>query len=457
MRERRFAVLLVCCLGLGLRAQEVLHESLTDRAKWTHKGGPPAWTDGVKNAAAHFGKVDRLNASADLDWRRNAPLVLDPGTYVATVRFAKIQDNVGAAPLDFQVVTASGTFKLTIPVAEQKVGSFVSSRALVFRVDQKSPTIFTLRNVDKKIVKRNYLFDSFHVGRIDFDQVVVYESLGRRWGHAWGCPHYSKEVRDKESAFGFVERLNQRWSSLCGSGQANLWWFDWTSGVYKLQAATYTANLRVKKIVSAMGAADFRIRVERRTPPGNWLKFHEIVFPAAAQKVGRYVYSPDLTFQVTPITATDEWRFKWQHLGGMAKENMHIDAFVIRRGALEPIGQGCRTSLGELELTGQIPVVNRPADLVATNVPGAVIFTFGTKQTKLDLTSLGMPGCTAYTTPIASVGAGSTSGRARFAFRVPNNIWLIGKTYFNQAFGVDPKANTLGLASSNGRRAVIGF
>jgi hypothetical protein len=48
-------------------------------------------------------------------------------------------------------------------------------------------------------------------------------------------------------------------------------------------------------------------------------------------------------------------------------------------------------------------------------------------------------------------------GSAVWQFAVPNVPNAPGATFYNQAFVFDPTANALGLTTSNGGQATIGF
>ncbi len=89
--------------------------------------------------------------------------------------------------------------------------------------------------------------------------------------------------------------------------------------------------------------------------------------------------------------------------------------------------------------------------------PGAPAVLFvGAQPTAIDLTGIGMPGCRLLTTPIATLStvAGPT-GRLLLPFPVPPLPPLVGQVVHVQWAVVDPTANALGIATSDGLR--LGF
>src|SRR5262245_24034593 len=110
-----------------------------------------------------------------------------------------------------------------------------------------------------------------------------------------------------------------------------------------------------------------------------------------------------------------------------------------------------------------VPSIGNPLfALVASNVPAAVplaFFAFGSTALNpgVDLTVIGMAGCASYTTldfgllgPSVAVG-----GSASFSLPIPNDPALSGTAIASQAASITP-ATTLGLATSNGLRLVLG-
>jgi len=436
-------------------AQQVLFESFTDHKVWTHTGTSPAWKDGVADTNALFGKVDQLVTSNELKYTRTA-VTLEAGTYVAWARFAKQQSGLNAQDITLRV---SGPVNATLvtPIADQAPpDTYIFTKALVFTLNAKLPVVFSLENTDKTKTKQNYAFDAFHLGRSPFGKVVHIESMGRRWGHAWGCPHYSKEIADKESPFGFVERLNQRWSSSCGSGSANLWWFDWNSKPFTLLPGTYTANLRLKKIVSISGQADFGYILKKSTDGGNtWTKDQTMTWKAVTQVVGRYVNSPNMTIKVT--SPLHQWKLQLTHTCCFAKENFHIDSMAVRRGTYSDIGAGCNNAP---ILTGDIPQTGEPFEVMLSGVPAAqigVLF-FGFSTAKIDLGGLGLTGCTLYTLPGLTfpLVPSNNNNWVSLTLPIPNDPNLINGKFYNQALSLQTKAPVKFMSATNAAEGVIG-
>jgi hypothetical protein len=57
--------------------------------------------------------------------------------------------------------------------------------------------------------------------------------------------------------------------------------------------------------------------------------------------------------------------------------------------------------------------------------------------------------------PAPTTGSGAGSGRATFAWEIPNIPALQGLTVYLSALVLEPSVNTLGLTNSSGLRAVI--
>jgi hypothetical protein len=74
-----------------------------------------------------------------------------------------------------------------------------------------------------------------------------------------------------------------------------------------------------------------------------------------------------------------------------------------------------------------------------------------------DLAGYGAPGCDVLMAPFdTSVLFADAAGATNLQYDIPNNIYALGLHFYNQAFVVDPLANALGLAVSNGGHGLIG-
>lgn len=124
-------------------------------------------------------------------------------------------------------------------------------------------------------------------------------------------------------------------------------------------------------------------------------------------------------------------------------------------------GDGCAGTLGEPRLataepwtlpwlgsTMQIEVEGAPQSvaILATGLDDRLA---GATPLPLDLSSLGMPGCSLRTAPDVvtfGLGAGTSVG---FAVPVPNRLPLVSLRFYQQALVLDPAANAAGLVLSN--------
>ena len=74
----------------------------------------------------------------------------------------------------------------------------------------------------------------------------------------------------------------------------------------------------------------------------------------------------------------------------------------------------------------------------------------------LDLTPIGMTGCTLHTGVDMVVALTANQGVASWAVPIPADPGLVGSTLFQQALIVDQGANALGVTTSNAGEVRIG-
>lgn len=74
-----------------------------------------------------------------------------------------------------------------------------------------------------------------------------------------------------------------------------------------------------------------------------------------------------------------------------------------------------------------------------------------------DLTPFGAPGCSLLVeNGIASTMLTNTAGAANLQYTLPYNIYVLGQSFYNQAFVFDPAANAFGFVASNAGHGVFG-
>lgn len=89
---------------------------------------------------------------------------------------------------------------------------------------------------------------------------------------------------------------------------------------------------------------------------------------------------------------------------------------------------------------------------------------FGTSATQwngialpLDLAAFGAPGCSLLVENlIASALLTNSSGATDLQYTLPYNIYVLGQSFYNQAFVFDPTANAFGFVASNAGHGVFG-
>lgn len=139
----------------------------------------------------------------------------------------------------------------------------------------------------------------------------------------------------------------------------------------------------------------------------------------------------------------------------------------VGRGArFAPFGTSCAGTLGAptLAQSGNIPpALGAVFGLTVDNMPNGVAFlSFGTSDAlfgglplPLDLSILGMNGCSLYTEIVSTlqlIGLPSAS----IALPIPLDPTLLGGVIYSQALVGDPAANQIGLTSTNGGRIRFG-
>ena len=75
----------------------------------------------------------------------------------------------------------------------------------------------------------------------------------------------------------------------------------------------------------------------------------------------------------------------------------------------------------------------------------------------LDLTGIGMPGCTLDLQILINEVVPAVQGEGQWSLAIPNDpIWL-GFSIYHQAIGLDPAANAFGFITSNVGNATVGI
>ncbi|MEZ5988024.1 MAG: hypothetical protein R3F30_02640 [Planctomycetota bacterium] len=151
-----------------------------------------------------------------------------------------------------------------------------------------------------------------------------------------------------------------------------------------------------------------------------------------------YWHSPTATAWSGPFT-TQKWAFRIDCAGSNSVP------------ALSATGLPKPNTKFSIDLSNALP--SSAAGLVF----GASNTVWGPIKLPLDLTPAGASGCNLLVSfDNLLIAPTDTSGNASVGLPVPNDAKLMGINFFNQFFVVDPKANGLGLAFSNGGNGVIG-
>jgi hypothetical protein len=270
------------------------------------------------------------------------------------------------------------------------------------------------------------------IGTWEWDGVAWHPGAGGE-GYAWfrGMSYDSRRqaVVAIQPLSGFFEWTSSRWvqkeSAFVGHTAA----YDASLG--EVIALSFLSN---SELISWNGSRS-RVIPTNPGPPSSWLLF------AHDTKRGR-------TLLFDGFGSRDTWEF------------------VAYAATYTTFGAGCTGTYGTPEIrqfSGALPLVGQPFSVEVTNLPpsGIAYMVAGLSKTNwfglplpLPLDVIGMLGCTAYTDHIRVFPIVSVGGRAVWTTLVWNDP---GRTFYNQAFVLDPSANPFGLIVSNAGEGVIGY
>lgn len=129
-------------------------------------------------------------------------------------------------------------------------------------------------------------------------------------------------------------------------------------------------------------------------------------------------------------------------------------------------GAGCPDSSGNAIELGAVPsaraVLGSTLEVDANYLPSAAplfVMIAGTTAhpSGIDLTSIGMPGCSLHLDIISADSVAAFGGTGRWSLPIPNSPAWLGQSIYHQAVGIDPAANVLGLITSEYGIATVGY
>lgn len=130
-------------------------------------------------------------------------------------------------------------------------------------------------------------------------------------------------------------------------------------------------------------------------------------------------------------------------------------------GRTVSFGTGCLGSHGQvpkLHADDQFAQIGNPYYVECERFPilANFIMALGTKCQPLDLGAIGAPGCTLEIDfPVLAPLQVDVTGYLKLTWNVPNDVSLIDRYFFSQAFVRDPRGNSAGAITSNALRTVI--
>lgn len=136
--------------------------------------------------------------------------------------------------------------------------------------------------------------------------------------------------------------------------------------------------------------------------------------------------------------------------------------------AYESHGAGCATATPpQLSLTHSWTRawLGDTLSVDATSLPASVALlamgfsdqSYGATALPVDLSPLGMPGCSLRTAPEAVLFASGSNNRATFQLPIPQATALLGVVFFQQVMAPAPGANALGMLVSGSMRGTVGL
>lgn len=358
-------------------------------ASGSHSWGTPYWTEDVLDPAAEAGVVDHLNYVHWLDIHSQA-VTLQPGTYMAQMRIAKVTSTVGQYDLTVRV-EAGGTVlgSTVLPVAMQTLDTYVWSPEVVFTIHQPTVVDVVARNTSNVQQKRAYRFDTARIGRIPLVGAVASDSLDT-WGYA-NASYFDSYVAEPGAVYGRVSSRNS---------QYGLTWMD------------------LRKVVSVpAGGWVFNVRLRNRFGPGlgaedlTFAAFDSlgalvtaVTIPAAEQLANQWVLSPNL--RLDPTAQTDYTFAVFNHGLWSNGYGYEFDSFSRRPSApgFTTYGQGC----GGITLAQTAPAnIGQSLGLEIQNAGAGILgaFVFGQPIAPAPLDFLGAVGCLQHVNPTATLTA----------------------------------------------------
>ena len=145
-------------------------------------------------------------------------------------------------------------------------------------------------------------------------------------------------------------------------------------------------------------------------------------------------------------------------LTGLTQGNTTVDPGSRDLSASIPF----TTGTGGLPVTlssTSLPVLGSTIGLSMQNVPTnslTVTLGLGFVQSSIDLTALGMPGCTSLVSAVEQIPMARIGSTAAVSLSIPNQASLLGAHVYAQGIAIAPGMNTLGVVSSNGGDMMLG-
>lgn len=165
------------------------------------------------------------------------------------------------------------------------------------------------------------------------------------------------------------------------------------------------------------------------------------------------------------------------HSSGDSMSNLRDLQIRIRvapalAASVTPFGTGCPIAGTQPVLTAgtNLPQVGQTCTFLVSPLPttnshvvlGALSLEAGSvggEPLPIDLTPIGMPGCSQYIDPILSMlyGTVAANGTATWPLYIPDEPWVLGLPFYAQCLVDAPGENPLGLVTTNALACVAGL
>jgi len=174
----------------------------------------------------------------------------------------------------------------------------------------------------------------------------------------------------------------------------------------------------------------------------------------------------------SPILINFDLNTEGDHTQSSMELDIRIRIAPALAASVTPFGSSCQIAGTTPSLTAgsSLPQLGQTCILTVDNLPasaspvvlGALSLeagSLGGTPLPIDLTPIGMPGCSQYIDPILTMlyGTVATNGTATWPLYIPDEPWVLGLPFYAQCLVDAPGENPLGLVTTNALACVAGL